>query len=265
VNNETKKIEATLASEDVAHEDGVKVKADNGMTVALDKDAAGKLGETMKEKGIDHIVMNISLEPDLSTLTPEAAAAVEEAKKNGAVVFDFSFINTDKNEKVEFDTASAGAIVVELPLTAEQKEAFSKYDKAVVVSVGSDGSIEYMPTWYNAETGVLTFTAKRPASYMAMKDDRKSGPELKPEMIGDLDGDGKAIATDAAMLLKLYAELSSGGRDATATELYLCDVNRNGKIEAGDAAFVLKYYAEASGGYDKTIDVYLKEVLNIAI
>jgi len=54
-------------------------------------------------------------------------------------------------------------------------------------------------------------------------------------------------------------------RDAAAEGIYICDVNRNGKIEAGDAAFFLKYYAEASGGYDKTIDVYLKEVLNIAI
>ena len=90
-----------------------------------------------------------------------------------------------------------------------------------------------------------------------------SEPELKPWMIGDLDKDGKAIATDAALLLKLYAELSSGSRDATTEEIYICDVNRNGKIEAGDAAFILKYYAEASGGYDKTIDVYLKEVLNI--
>jgi len=90
-------------------------------------------------------------------------------------------------------------------------------------------------------------------------------PELKPEMIGDLDKDGKAIAADAALLLKLYAELSSGSRDATTEEIYICDVNRNGKIEAGDAALILKYYAEASGGYDETIDVYLKEVLNIAI
>jgi len=90
-------------------------------------------------------------------------------------------------------------------------------------------------------------------------------PELRPDMIGDLDKDGKAIATDAAMLLKLYAELSSGSRDATTEEIYICDVNRNSKIEAGDAAFILKYYAEASGGYDKTIDVYLKEVLKIAI
>jgi len=32
-----------------------------------------------------------------------------------------------------------------------------------------------------------------------------------------------------------------------------------------DASLILKYYAEASGGYDKTIDVYLKEVLKIAI
>ena len=92
-----------------------------------------------------------------------------------------------------------------------------------------------------------------------------SEPELTPDKIGDLDGDGKAIATDAALLLKLYAELSSGSSDATTEEIYICDVNRNGKIEAGDAAFILKYYAEASGGYDKTIDVYLKEVLKIAI
>ena len=84
-------------------------------------------------------------------------------------------------------------------------------------------------------------------------------------MIGDLDKDGKAIATDAALLLKLYAELSYGSRDATTEEIYICDVNRNGKIEAGDAALILKYYAEASGGYTKTIDVYLKEVLNMVI
>jgi len=31
------------------------------------------------------------------------------------------------------------------------------------------------------------------------------------------------------------------------------------------AALILKHYAEASGGYDKTIDVYLKEVLKIAV
>ena len=31
------------------------------------------------------------------------------------------------------------------------------------------------------------------------------------------------------------------------------------------ADLILKHYAEASGGYDKTIDVYLKEVLKIAV
>ena len=37
------------------------------------------------------------------------------------------------------------------------------------------------------------------------------------------------------------------------------------EVKAVDAAFILKYYTEASGGYTKTIDVYLKEVLNVVI
>jgi plastocyanin len=84
--------------------------------------------------------------------------------------------------------------------------------------------------------------------------------------VGDLDGDGKRVAIDAALLLRFYAELSSNsGRVATDDEMYVCDCNRNGKIEAGDAAIILKWYAEASGGYTKTFEEYLKETYGVIV
>ena len=77
--------------------------------------------------------------------------------------------------------------------------------------------------------------------------------------MGDIDKNGKVTATDASMILILYADIANGKREVTADDMYVYDVNRNSKIEAGDASTVLCYYALVSGGEELTLEDYLKD------
>ncbi|MBP3380519.1 MAG: hypothetical protein J6K77_06635 [Ruminococcus sp.] len=65
--------------------------------------------------------------------------------------------------------------------------------------------------------------------------------------LGDIDGNGKVDASDAAKILIMYADISTGKVDGFSEDAELRgDIDRNGKIDASDAALVLKYYAALS-------------------
>ena len=78
-------------------------------------------------------------------------------------------------------------------------------------------------------------------------------------MIGDIDKNDKVTATDASLILVMYADIANGKREITKDDMYVCDVNRNSKIEAGDASTVLCYYALVSGGSEMLLDDYLRD------
>jgi C1A family cysteine protease len=65
---------------------------------------------------------------------------------------------------------------------------------------------------------------------------------------GDADGSGMVDAIDAALVLRHYAELSSGheGVIMDSDRLYAADYDGNGLIDAIDASGILRLYAERS-------------------
>lgn len=71
--------------------------------------------------------------------------------------------------------------------------------------------------------------------------------EVSEVMYGDIDGDAKVAASDAAMTLIEYANLASGEGTFTEAQFASCDVNEDGKIAADDAANILAYYTYLSG------------------
>lgn len=71
--------------------------------------------------------------------------------------------------------------------------------------------------------------------------------EVSEVMYGDVDGDAKVAASDAAMTLMEYANLASGEGTFTEAQFASCDVNEDGKIAADDAANILAYYTYLSG------------------
>ncbi len=69
--------------------------------------------------------------------------------------------------------------------------------------------------------------------------------------LGDVDENGRVDASDASMLLVMYAELSTGKTESFGENTELRgDVDRNSKIDASDASLVLKYYAALSTSKD---------------
>ncbi|MCM1528832.1 MAG: GDSL-type esterase/lipase family protein [Alistipes sp.] len=67
--------------------------------------------------------------------------------------------------------------------------------------------------------------------------------------LGDVDGNGRIDASDAASVLVEYASVSTG-KGSTLPENFqkAGDVDGNGKVDASDAASILVYYARVSTG-----------------
>lgn len=63
--------------------------------------------------------------------------------------------------------------------------------------------------------------------------------------LGDVSGNGKIEASDAAMVLDYYAQLSTDSTISIPSK-YLLDTNRDGKVTAYDATAILEYYASAA-------------------
>lgn len=82
-------------------------------------------------------------------------------------------------------------------------------------------------------------------------DDSNIGDILK----GDVNGDGKVDASDAADILVESALIGAGnGGEFTPEQNIAADVNGDGKIDASDAALILVYAAEVGAGNDVKIE-----------
>jgi|GEM_PF-7001814 len=69
------------------------------------------------------------------------------------------------------------------------------------------------------------------------------------DYLGDVNFDGTVDAADAAVILEIYAQVSSGGIDGIEEWMYYCaDVNFDGIIDASDASAVLEYYTYIQTG-----------------
>jgi LPXTG-motif cell wall-anchored protein len=183
--------------EDVAEDGWVSVEVDNGMSIALDENAAAVLADIIAQTGSENITLDISLAPDTSKMEPEMAAKVAEAQAQGAIVFDFNFVDADTNEPLHFDTNNTGKVVVDIPVTPEQVATFGNTEKLVVVYIDNNGNIEYMDTWYDPATGKLTFATSHFSTYMVVEDDRPMDTATKPDgWYASLDQYDKMVEKD---------------------------------------------------------------------
>ena|GEM_PF-5809243 len=88
-------------------------------------------------------------------------------------------------------------------------------------------------------------------------------PEKETLLLGDLDGDEKSDASDAAKVL-LAAAKQGSGQDTGLTEAQktAADVNSDGQVNASDAAYILRYAAEKGAGtFSGTLSEYMDNIL----
>lgn len=63
-------------------------------------------------------------------------------------------------------------------------------------------------------------------------------------ILGDANGDGKLLASDAAFIAKILAQSGIAGKTVTIEDYPNADFNSDGKVTAADAAAIAKYLAE---------------------
>ncbi len=83
--------------------------------------------------------------------------------------------------------------------------------------------------------------------------------------LGDVDGDGTVDSSDASMILKDYAAISTGGTsELLGDRKKAADTDGDGSVDSSDASLVLAFYAEKSVGmnYD-SMESYLSARKNI--
>ncbi|MGN0677210.1 MAG: dockerin type I domain-containing protein, partial [Ruminococcus sp.] len=77
--------------------------------------------------------------------------------------------------------------------------------------------------------------------------------------LADVNGDSEINASDASLVLNVYAILSSGGENPlTEEQQTVADVNNDGNINASDASAILSYYAYVSSGGTTAIEWNVK-------
>ena len=70
--------------------------------------------------------------------------------------------------------------------------------------------------------------------------------EVQTSGLGDVNGDGVVDTVDASLILKEYANISSGGEPTL--DPAVADVNKDGAVDSSDHACVMEYYMKHSSG-----------------
>ncbi len=79
------------------------------------------------------------------------------------------------------------------------------------------------------------------------------------EHVGDLDGDDKISAGDAALLLTAVAESGTGIESLNEIQAAYADINLDGKSDATDASLLLEYIAQLGTGQADDLQEFLKQ------
>ncbi|MBQ3915699.1 MAG: hypothetical protein II690_03815, partial [Ruminococcus sp.] len=104
-------------------------------------------------------------------------------------------------------------------------------------------------------TAVALASAKAWTAFNVKAEDKSSVHEL-----GDVDRNGSVTSADASLILKAYADISTGNAPSLDDEqLFLANVNSDGAISSTDASLVLKYYSAMSGSYKGSVEEFLQE------
>lgn len=131
------------------------------------------------------------------------------------------------------------------------------YDYAHTISNGYNENDElyFNGTIYGHENS----TAQAYAEKYDYKFELLGGVTAEEQVLGDIDGDGKADATDASFILVEYAVLSTSGEGTFTEDMKkYADINKDGKVDSIDSSLILSYYAYTSTGGTDTIDKYLE-------
>lgn len=70
--------------------------------------------------------------------------------------------------------------------------------------------------------------------------------EVQTSGLGDVNGDGVVDTVDASLILKEYANISSGGEPTL--DPAVADVNKDGAVDSSDHSYVMDYYMKKSSG-----------------
>lgn len=83
---------------------------------------------------------------------------------------------------------------------------------------------------------------------------------LKPNGLGDIDGDNAIDALDASAVLIAYSQMATKTSiTINDVQLKAADVDKNGAVDALDASAILSYYAYTATGGNDTIENFLKK------
>ena len=82
--------------------------------------------------------------------------------------------------------------------------------------------------------------------------------EVQTSGLGDVNGDGVVDTVDASLILKEYANISSGGEPTL--DPAVADVNKDGAVDSVDHSYVMDYYMKKSSGVlgDISFDEFMR-------
>ncbi len=138
-------------------------------------------------------------------------------------------------------------------------------DSVTAIGEHAVGYVYYYPDYTRIDAVIHGSTGSAAESYAKTNEfefQRSEGENSTAANLGDLNGDFRVDALDAAMLLVDAAAVGAGMPSSlTAEQLLSSDVNSDSQVNAIDAAFILQYAAYAGSGGGGTLEEYLSSRL----
>ncbi len=152
--------------------------------------------------------------------------------------YNFSIAVTDKKTGMSSDEYSDSKLTVpDVDNNPSSEIRYVYHVKAV-----SDSSEENFSAAKKSVKDGITYIEKDIALYPGEKFTK-----------GDVNSDGIIDSSDASLVLKNYADISTGHADSfTGSQKSSADVNEDGTTDSSDASKILKYYADESTGKTPT-------------
>ncbi len=188
---------------------------------------------------------------DLSSIS--VSAGVTEMGV-GAFAYNSVLVSIDLTEGLDkipdnaFNSCSSlNVILIPSSVTSIGESAFSGTALETVYYAGSEEE------WGTVSIG--DFNAELSNAELVFR----SVPAAEIPVLGNLNGDDKVDASDAAMILTAAAAVGAGSASGlTAEQEENGDIDKGGSFNAADAAVILDYAAYTGSGGTKTLSQYLR-------